>query len=264
MLVGNDLTVNVGNDDFVKEENGYGPYDLAGAPRQIGIVDLGAYEADEHAAREIPSIIVTTLDDVVNPYDGLISLREAVEVYFHYRENADGSIDVNARLFDGERDPNGLTVTFDFSETYDSLINSKDGFNVNSLTDDDFVIDFAEQYKNDPITVKDSMTIDASKIKLGEKTVAYEFVPETETKTVDVVVTKRYADNPFEFVSRELYQREFEVPVYENGKLVGELVATELAEPEAIFAPEGLCVTVDANYQARVFQIDERAESYAQ
>ncbi|MBR4750534.1 MAG: hypothetical protein IK077_02115, partial [Thermoguttaceae bacterium] len=176
------------------------------------------------------------------------------EVYFHYSENADGSIDVNARLFDGERDLNGLTVTFDFSETYNSKINSATGLDVSKLSNKDFVIDFAEQYRNDPITVKDSMTIDASKIKLGEKTVAYEFVPETETKTVDVVVTKRYADNPFEFVSRELYQREFEVP---TGS--GEWIMTELVVPEAVYAPEGLCVTVDADFQARVFQIEGTA-----
>ena len=56
----------------------------------VAIVDLGAYESN--FTMEKPSIIVTTLDDVVNPYDHWISLREAVEVYFHYRELADGSV----------------------------------------------------------------------------------------------------------------------------------------------------------------------------
>ena len=56
--------------------------DFVGRDRVIsGKMDIGAYEAEGEFTIEDPSIVVTTHKDIVNPFDGLISLREAVEVY---------------------------------------------------------------------------------------------------------------------------------------------------------------------------------------
>ncbi|MEM6848090.1 MAG: cadherin repeat domain-containing protein [Pseudomonadota bacterium] len=49
------------------------PVDATGGPRVGGVLDLGAVEA-----RDTPSLIVTTLTDVVDDQDGLTSLREAI------------------------------------------------------------------------------------------------------------------------------------------------------------------------------------------
>ena len=156
VLAVNSQALNSGENGYVLAENGYGAkgeqFDLAynariadeyvGGEYVKGIVDLGAYEAGGFF--ETPSIIVTTLSDEINPYDGEISLREAAQVYFRYSELADGSIDVTARLYDAEVDPNGMTITFDLPATEDATI---------KLT-------------NGPITVADNMIIDAISAKV--------------------------------------------------------------------------------------------------
>ncbi|MGI5832113.1 MAG: choice-of-anchor Q domain-containing protein [Thermoguttaceae bacterium] len=65
--------IDVGGNAFVSGV----PTDLDGNTRIVNnIVDLGAYEFQR--SLETPSAVVTTEQDVVDPYDGLISLREAI------------------------------------------------------------------------------------------------------------------------------------------------------------------------------------------
>ena len=94
-LANGSIAIDIGNNAYVNDNQ----YDYRGAPFQriVRVVDAGAYEHQEEA-----SIVVTTTEDVVDPTDGKISLREAVEVYFAY-EN---------RYFDANVDPTGKTVTF--------------------------------------------------------------------------------------------------------------------------------------------------------
>ena len=64
--------VNAGNNSYIALTS-----DLAGDPRIVGsTVDLGAYELQ--STLEAASTVVTTTQDVVDPEDNLISLREAV------------------------------------------------------------------------------------------------------------------------------------------------------------------------------------------
>ncbi len=66
------IAINTGTNDAVVNE-----FDVVWNPRVIGeIVDIGAYEFQK--APEAPSTVVTTTLDVANPFDGLISLREAI------------------------------------------------------------------------------------------------------------------------------------------------------------------------------------------
>ncbi|MBQ1338350.1 MAG: hypothetical protein IIY32_08530, partial [Thermoguttaceae bacterium] len=73
------LAINGGNNSLAVLPDGSVPATDAGTSvRIIGSqVDMGAYES-AMGPTELPSLMVTTLDDVIDAYDGLISLREAV------------------------------------------------------------------------------------------------------------------------------------------------------------------------------------------
>ena len=96
--------------------------DLAGNPRFSGnSIDIGAYEYQETGPiLETPSIIVTTLDDVVDAYDGQISLREAI-----FYANAGDTITFAENLSGGTITLNGeqLAITKDLIITTANLEN---------------------------------------------------------------------------------------------------------------------------------------------
>lgn len=79
------VAVNGGDSTKIRLPNGAVPsFDVDGNVRIVGtLVDIGAYESPL-GPKEIPSLMVTTLDDVVDEYDGLISLREAVSYANNY------------------------------------------------------------------------------------------------------------------------------------------------------------------------------------
>ncbi|MDO5579742.1 MAG: choice-of-anchor Q domain-containing protein [Planctomycetia bacterium] len=78
----NSKAINSGDNSLARYPDGSSlTVDLAGAARFKGKVDMGAFESI-YGAGEIPSLIVTSLDDAdPNDADGVITLREAVEVY---------------------------------------------------------------------------------------------------------------------------------------------------------------------------------------
>ena len=114
--------------------------------------------------REAPSIIVTTLDDVVDPFDGLISLREAIEVYFAWQTDDNGKVVTSARKF--AKGTDGYTVTFDFTDYIATNGGVAPSEYKITLTNDPDVINHHAWNQN--ITIKNAMTIDATNVKLGE------------------------------------------------------------------------------------------------
>ncbi|MBR2693301.1 MAG: hypothetical protein IKE69_03725, partial [Thermoguttaceae bacterium] len=94
----------------IRTTDGNPTTDLAGNVRPYaGIYDYGAFEWSTDQP-ETPSMHVTTDQDVVDAYDGVISLREALGVYFKtdgtYTIETDGSITYG-------KDSSNVTVTFD-------------------------------------------------------------------------------------------------------------------------------------------------------
>lgn len=81
----NSKAINSGDNSLARYPDGLSlKTDLAGAARFKGKVDMGAFES-VYGAGEIPSLIVTSLDDAdPNDADGVITLREAVEVYANH------------------------------------------------------------------------------------------------------------------------------------------------------------------------------------
>ena len=91
--------------------------DVVGNPRFVGeSIDIGAYEAPTTPlVVESPSIIVTTHDDVVDPTDGLISLREAIM----YAQDGD-AITFDTSLYGQTITLNGSELLIDKSITIDA------------------------------------------------------------------------------------------------------------------------------------------------
>ena len=122
-LAANSQAIDRGNDAYVSTQ-----FDLAGRRRFYGSsVDIGAYE---YQLPETPSTVVTTLDDTVNAYDDLVSLREAIAyaqdgdtvtfavsgavVLSGTQLNLNKSITVDATsVWDAENDAPGVTVDGD-------------------------------------------------------------------------------------------------------------------------------------------------------
>ncbi|MDR1383866.1 MAG: hypothetical protein LBJ67_08495, partial [Planctomycetaceae bacterium] len=77
LLLPNSPAVNTGNNALIPAGI---TTDLNGNARIVGnAVDIGAYESSDVPDIETPSTIVTTENDIVNPYDHEISLREAIQ-----------------------------------------------------------------------------------------------------------------------------------------------------------------------------------------
>ena len=75
VLAPNSQAINKGNNSYISDYE----TDISGTPRIIGgTVDIGAYEYQEGVDYETPSTIVTTDLDIADPYDNVISLREAI------------------------------------------------------------------------------------------------------------------------------------------------------------------------------------------
>ena len=148
------IAVNGGDTTKITLPDGTIPaFDAGGNIRVIGsLVDIGAYES-ELGPTEIPSLLVTTLDDVVDPYDGLISLREAVSYANSY--GLASTITFATRLSGGTIYLNS-ELDVSKSVTIDGLANDVVGM---TLTTADDVVDQSVIYVNSGDLVINGLTI---------------------------------------------------------------------------------------------------------
>ncbi len=150
----NSVAINAGDNTLTVYPNGAVAATDANVDLRFvgGTVDIGAYES-ELGPTEIPSLVVTTAEDVVDPYDGLISLREAVAYAGNY--NLAQTITFAASI-------NGSTLylnkalTLNADLTIDGLANGSLGF---TLTTADDVNDERIIYVNNGNAVINGLTI---------------------------------------------------------------------------------------------------------
>ena len=132
--------VDVGNNDYVVDS-----YDLVGKTRIVNnVVDLGAYEFQ--SVVESPSLVVTTAEDVVNVSDGLISLREAIEVYSVAGDTITfaPSLSGQSITLNGSELPIAKSLTIDASALQDGITIDADGKSrVFSIIGDENALDVA-------------------------------------------------------------------------------------------------------------------------
>ncbi|MGI6402336.1 MAG: choice-of-anchor Q domain-containing protein [Thermoguttaceae bacterium] len=151
---GMSVAINGGDSAYVLLPDGSVPtFDVDGNTRIIGSrVDIGAYES-VLGPKEIPSLLVTTLDDVVDPYDGLISLREAIAYADSY--GLKQTITFASRLGGGTIYlDSSLTISQDV--TIDAMANNAGGL---TLTNSDNALDQSVVYVNSGNTVMNGVTI---------------------------------------------------------------------------------------------------------
>lgn len=146
--------INKGDNTLIAMHDGsVSAYDAGKNIRVIGgIVDIGAHESTM-GPTEIPSTLVTTLEDVVDPYDGAISLREAVAYANNY--GLGDTVTFAERLSGGTLYLNEQLV-LNNSVTIDGLANGVVGL---TLTTSDEVTDQSVIYVNSGNSIVNGLTI---------------------------------------------------------------------------------------------------------